>query len=102
MNLTIGCKQDGKYHLMNGEYIAKEEWTSLVRNHISKNGNEEIFSKIQSTVSLWNKHDTLEETALQVYASRFCTNLQIDKRCKFGVPVTVVTDGMGCKQLSFI
>ena len=54
MNLTIGCKIEQQYYLMNGEPIDKQEWTSLVREHIKQNGNEQVFEKIKSTVKLWN------------------------------------------------
>ena len=86
---------------MNGEPIDKQEWTSLVRQHIQQNGNEKAFEKEKATVTLWSKHDTLEEIALQVYASKYCTNLQLDKRRKEQVPVKVIKDELGYQQLVF-
>ncbi|MBP3911022.1 MAG: hypothetical protein J6D39_05810 [Niameybacter sp.] len=101
MNLTIGCKLDQQYYLMNGEPIDKREWTSLVMEHIKQNGNEQDFEKTKSTVKLWNKHDTIEEVAMQVYASKYCTNLQLDKRRKEQVLVKVIKDELGYQQLVF-
>ena len=101
MNLTIGCKIEQQYYLMNGEPIDKQEWTSLVKEHIKQNGNEKAFEKEKATVTLWSKHDTLEEIALQVYASKYCTNLQLDKRRKEQVPVKVIKDELGYQQLVF-
>ncbi len=101
MNLTIGCKIEQQYYLMNGEPIDKQEWTSLVREHIKQNDNEQTFEKIKGTVKLWNKHDTIEEVAMQVYASKYCTNLQLDKRRKEQVTVKVIQDELGYQQLAF-
>lgn len=101
MNLTIGCKIEQQYYLMNGEPIDKQELTSLVMQHIKQNGNEKAFEKEKATVTLWSKHDTLEEIALQVYASKYCTNLQLDKRRKEQVPVKVIQDELGYQQLVF-
>ena len=101
MNLTIGCKIEQQYYLMNGEPIDKQEWTSLVQEHIKQNGNEQAFEKIKGTVKLWNEHDTIKEVAMQVYASKYCTNLQLDKRRKEQVPVKVIQDELGYQQLVF-
>lgn len=105
MNLTIGCKENTGtsiiYYLINGQEIDSNEWTSLVREHIQQNTNQEAFEKIKATVSLWNAHDTLEEMALQVYASKYCTDLQLNKRRKEQVPVKVIQDELGYQQLVF-
>ena len=41
MDLTLGCKEQVGartiYYLMNGHKLTKDEWTSLVENHIKKN-----------------------------------------------------------------
>lgn len=99
MNLTIGCKIEQQYYLMNGEPIDKQEWTSLVRQHIKQNGNEKAFEKEKATVTLWSKHDTLEEIALQVYASKYCTNLQVEKRERAVKPIKAEKE-TGYKQLT--
>jgi hypothetical protein len=99
MNLTIGCKIEQQYYLMNGEPIDKQEWTSLVRQHIKQNGNEKAFEKEKATVTLWSKHDTLEEIALQVYASKYCTNLQVEKRERAVKPIKAEKE-IGYKQLT--
>lgn len=99
MNLTIGCKIEQQYYLMNGEPIDKQEWTSLVRQHIQQNGNEKAFEKEKATVTLWSKHDTLEEIALQVYASKYCTNLQVEKRERAVKPIKAEKE-IGYKQLT--
>ena len=99
MNLTIGCKIEQQYYLMNGEPIDKQEWTSLVREHIKQNGNEQVFEKIKSTVKLWNKHDSIEEVAMHVYASKYCTNLQVEKRERAVKPIKAEKE-TGYKQLT--
>lgn len=99
MNLTIGCKIEQQYYLMNGEPIDKQEWTSLVRQHIQQNGNEKAFEKEKATVTLWSKHDTLEEIALQVYSSKYCTNLQVEKRERAVKPIKAEME-KGYKQLT--
>ena len=99
MNLTIGCKIEQQYYLMNGEHIDKQEWTSLVRKHIKQNGNEKAFEKAKSTVKLWNKHDTIEEVAMHVYASKYCTNLQVEKRERAVKPIKAEKE-TGYKQLT--
>ena len=99
MNLTIGCKIEQQYYLMNGEPIDKQEWTSLVREHIKQNGNEQAFEKIKGTVKLWNKHDTIKEVAMQVYASKYCTNLQVEKRERTVKPIKAEKE-TGYKQLT--
>lgn len=99
MNLTIGCKIEQQYYLMNGEPIDKQEWTSLVRQHIKQNGNEKAFEKEKATVTLWSKHDTLEEIALQVYVSKYCTNLQVEKRERAVKPIKAEKE-TGYKQLT--
>ena len=99
MNLTIGCKIEQQYYLMNGEPIDKQEWTSLVRQHIKQNGNEKAFEKEKATVTLWGKHGPLEEIALQVYASKYCTNLQVEKRERAVKPIKAEKE-TGYKQLT--
>lgn len=100
MNLTIGCKIEQQYYLMNGEPIDKQEWTSLVREHIKQNDNEQAFEKIKGTVKLWNKHDTIEEVAMQVYASKYCTNLRVEKKTRAVKPIKPKKE-TGYKQLTF-
>lgn len=99
MNLTIGCKIGQQYYLMNGEHIDKKEWTSLVQKHIKQNDNEQTFEKIKGTVKLWNKHDTIEEVAMHIYASKYCTNLQVEKRERAVKPIKKENE-TGYKQLT--
>ena len=91
MDLTLGCKEQVGartiYYLMNGHKLTKDEWTSLVENHIKKTSNREAYEKIKSTVKLWNKHDSIEEVAMHVYASKYCTNLQVEKRERAVKPI---------------
>lgn len=106
MNMTLGCREEvGKkwfYYLMDGTKLTKEEWTSIVKGYIKEKGHEAILDKIVATIRLWNKKDTVEDVALHVYAAKYCTDVQqVARREKANVPVKVVTDEMGCEQLSF-
>ena len=101
MNLTLGCTEQVEegwiYYLKDGTSLSKNEWIQIIRNHIKDSKNENVFDKIKATVRLWNKHDSLDEVALQVYASKYCTELEYDTKHKFNM----VQDDMGCNQLSF-
>ena len=103
MNLTLGCREqvgeEWIYYLKDGTSLSKDEWTQTIRNHIKDNANESAFNKIKATVRLWNQHDSLDEVALQVYASKYCTNLE--RISKQEVKLKVVHDDMGCDQLAF-
>ncbi len=103
MDLTLGCKEQVGtrtiYYLMNGHKLTKDEWTSLVENHIKKTSNREAYEKIKSTVKLWNKHDSIEEVAMHVYASKYCTNLQVEKRERTVKPIKAEKE-TGYKQLT--
>lgn len=106
MNMTLGCREEvGKkwfYYLMDGTKLTKEEWISIVKSHVKENGHEGILDKITSTIKLWNKKDTAQDVALHVYAAKYCADVQqVARREKVSVPVKVVTDEMGCEQLSF-
>ncbi len=104
MDLTVGCKEQVGahwiYHLRNGTVLSQEEWINYVKDHIATYDNKCVFEHIRSTVKLWSKQDTLEEIALQVYASKYCTNLQLAPQ-QMKHQLQVVIDEMGCKQLSF-
>lgn len=103
MNLTLGCREQvGEawiYYLKDGTSLSKDEWTQIIRNHIKDNANESTFNKIKATVRLWNQQDSLDEVALQVYASKYCTNLERESKQK--VKLKVTHDDMGCEQLAF-
>lgn len=103
MNLTLGCiDRTGKevvYYLMDGQSMSKQEWTGLVKKHIKQNGNQTGYEKIHATVSLWNKHDSIEEVAMHVYASKYCTNLQVEKRERAVKPIKAEKE-TGYKQLT--
>ena len=103
MNLTLGCiDSTGKEvvcYLMDGQSMSKQEWTGLVKKHIEQNGNQMGYEKIHATVSLWNKHDSIEEVAMHVYASKYCTNLQVEKREKAVKPIKKEKE-TGYKQLT--
>lgn len=103
MNFTVGCKEkrgeEWIYYLMDGTALSQEEWSEVIRQHIVENHHENVFKKIKGTVQLWNKHDTVDEVALQVYASRYCTN--VTDIIKPEPTFSIVQDEMGCSQLSF-
>ncbi len=103
MDLRLGCRenigQEWIYYLKDGTSMPKDEWVQIIRQQIISNHHEAIFEKIKSTVNLWNKHDTTEEVALHVYASKYCSNVEYTKSNK--VKITIVQDEMGCSQLSF-
>ena len=103
MNLTLGCREqvgeEWIYYLKDGTSLSKKGWTQIIKNHIKSNANEGVFDKIKATVRLWNQQDSLDEVALQVYASKYCTNLEI--ATKQEVKLKVIHDDMGCDQLVF-
>ena len=103
MNLTLGCRErigeEWIYYLKDGTSLSKDEWTKTIRNHIKDNTNEGVFNKIKATVRLWNQQDSLDEVALQVYASKYCTNLEVTT--KQDIKLKVIHDDMGCEQLAF-
>lgn len=106
MNMTLGCREEvGKawfYYLMDGTKLTKEEWTSIVKRNVQEKGHEAVLNKITATIKLWNKKDAVEDVALHVYAAKYCTEVQqVARREKIRVPVEVITDEMGCEQLSF-
>lgn len=104
MDLAVGCKEhtgvDAMYYLLDGTRIGKEEWTSMVKKHIQQEGNGELFDGIKKTVTLWNKHDSSEEVAMHVYASKYCRNLQVNRKNPVNIQLRVVKDDMGCNQLA--
>lgn len=104
MDLRLGCREkinhEFIYHLRDGQALKKQEWIELVEQQIKAQGHEEKFSRIEETVNLWNSNDDKHEVALQVYASKYCTNVsqfEIPRKMDF----RVVKDSMGCDQLSF-
>lgn len=103
MDLTLGCREqvgeEWIYYLNDGTSLSKDEWIQIIKNHVKSNANEDVFSKIKATVRLWNQQDSLDEVALQVYASKYCTNLEI--ATKQEVKLKVIHDDMGCDQLAF-
>lgn len=103
MNLTVGCCEVDKgtsiYYLRDGTKLDKQEWIDLVEQHVIDHHNSKELKKIENTVKLWNRFDTIHELALQVYASKYCTNLEIDLRRRN--TYKQVKDEMGCNQLSF-
>lgn len=103
MNLTLGYREqvgeEWIYYLNDGTLLSKNGWTQIIKNHIKNNANEGVFRKIIATVRLWNQQDSLDEVALQVYASKYCTNLEI--ATKQEVKLKVIHDDMGCDQLAF-
>ncbi len=104
MNFTVGCKEkhgeDWIYHLRDGTALSQEEWVQVIRQHIVEHQHENELEKIKNTVQLWSKHDTVDEVALQVYASKYCTNIEYMSKPKQNFKV--VEDEMGYDQLSFI
>ena len=104
MNLAVRCRElvNSKwiFHLESDVKLGKDEWIGLVKAHIEQNEHQVIFEKIKQTVQLWNKHDTKEEIALLVYASKYCMHVEIDKEID-STPYREITDCMGERQLSF-
>lgn len=103
MNLTLGCREqvggEWIYYLKDGIALSKDEWTQIIKSHIEDNANEDVFNKIRDIVRLWNHYDSLDEVAMQVYASKYCMNLE--RISKQGVKLKVIHDDMGCEQLAF-
>lgn len=102
--MTLGKKEEIQrecfYFLLDGTKLTREEWTSMVKKHIQQEGNGELFDGIKKTVTLWNKHDSSEEVAMHVYASKYCRNLQVNRKKPVSIPLRVVKDDMGCSQLA--
>lgn len=86
MNLTLGCKEqvgnEWIYILKNGTRLTREDWTSQVENHIRENNNQSILASLIQKVGnrSWFKMDTPEDFALQMYAAKYCTNIEIKAR----------------------
>lgn len=104
MDLRLGCREqlDGKwiYYLRDGSSLTKQEWIKLVEQQIKKQGHEDIFENIEKTVRLWNEGETVHEVALQVYASKYCSDVERITSTN-SVELKIVKDNMGCDQLSF-
>ena len=100
MDLRLGCREKSIYYLRNGQALDRQQWISLVEEQIKKQGHEDIVSGIEKTVELWNKKDTAHEVALQVYASKYCSNVE-HVEIQNTVKLRIVKDNMGYDQLSF-
>lgn len=82
MNLTLGCKErvedEWIYILRNGTSMTQKEWTERVNSHIRDNKNQLVLESIKKKVGnrSWFKMDTPEDFALQMYAAKYCTNVE--------------------------
>lgn len=99
MDLRLGCREKSVYHLRDGQALDRQQWISLVEEQIKKHGHEGIVADIEKTVKLWNKNDTAHEVALQVYVSKYCSNVEVNVHKSMGLKI--VKDNMGYDQLSF-
>ena len=103
MNLELGCREQTdngwNYYLKDGTSMSRERWIELVNQQINQNGHQSEIEQIKKTVTLRNHDDSVDEVALYIYASRYCTNVTVTSAPK--PTFSIVQDEMGCSQLSF-
>ncbi len=104
MNLELGCREHIDngwiYYLKDGTSMSRERWIELVKQQVKQKGHQSEIEKIKKAVTLQNNEDSVDEVALYIYASRYCTN--VTDIIKPKLTFSVVQDEMGCSQLSFL
>ena len=103
MNLELGCREQTdngwNYYLKDGTSMSRERWIELVNQQINQNGHQSEIEQSKKTLTLRNHDDSVDEVALYIYASRYCTN--VTDIIKPKPTFSIVQDEMGCSQLSF-
>ena len=80
MNLALGCRErvgDGwVYYLVDHTALNKDEWEELIKKQVEINHDEDLIQSLAQEVKIWNKEDTAYDMAIQLYATRKCTNIE--------------------------
>lgn len=102
MDLKVSCKTFYKntwtYTLADRTEMKQDEWVNEAKKHIEKHDNRQAFNEclVDARTKRWYKNETDEDFALQLYAEKYCRDVE-----QQGIRLQIVKDELGYDQLAF-